>query len=401
MQKIEYIKIEKLRLHPKNPRVIKDEQFKILCESIKENPDYFETRPILVNKKMEIFAGNMRFKAAVEIGMTEVPVAIMNVNAKKEEEIMLRDNRSAGDWDWKKLLDFDKDTLLSVGFEGKELDSVFNDGEEDKFNLEEQLSTAKKPIVKQGEIYQLGEHRLMCGDATKLEDLDALMGTEKAKMVFTDPPYNVAYKGRGKKTKAGIMGDDQGVEEFIKFSVAWAANMKAHTSVGGVFYVCSGWSSYPTFMYALQANGLYFSQPIVWLKNQHSMGWNDYKYKYEVIIKSKNNKGEVILYGWNGGAHYFAAEREECDVWEAKRRAGNTMVHPTQKPLALIERAIKNSSKVNDTVLDLFGGSGSTLIATEKAKRRAFILELDPKYVEIIINRWEAFTGKKAEKVVK
>ena len=175
--------------------------------------------------------------------------------------------------------------------------------------------------------------------------------------------------------------------------------MSEATKQGGVFYVCSGWSSYPTFMYALQKNVLYFSQPILWVKNNTAYGWNDYRYKYEIVIKSRKKKTEPILYGWNVGRHYFAAQREESDVWEAKRRASNTMVHPTQKPLALIERAIKNSSKLGEVVLDLFGGSGSTLIACEKTKRKARVMELDQKWVDIIIQRWEALTKQKAAKV--
>ena len=179
-------------------------------------------------------------------------------------------------------------------------------------------------------------------------------------------------------------------------------NLVDFTKLGGAFYICSGWSSYPTFMYAMQRNGIYFSQPIVWLKDYTAYGWNDYRYKYELVIKNKNKKivNQPVLYGWKEGAeHYFSAERDETDVWRVNKRASNTMVHPTQKPVELVGRAIRNSSKIEEIVLDLFGGSGSTLIACEQLKRICYMMELDPYYCHVIIDRWGKLTGKEAVKI--
>ena len=243
-------------------------------------------------------------------------------------------------------------------------------------------------------------HRLLAGDSTKKEDVERLMAGQKADMVFTDPPYNVNYKSRG-ENKQGIMNDHMAEEKFITFSESFIARMKESVKEGGVFYICSGYSSFSAFLYALRVNGFEFSTPIIWVKNVASMGWGDYRRKHEMVITTKRpkTKAEPILYGWNAGRHYFIESRFEADVWMIKRRAGNTMVHPTQKPIELIARAIRNSSKRDEVVLDLFGGSGSTLISSEKEGRRAYLMELDPKYCDIIIKRWEKFSGKKAQKV--
>lgn len=219
-------------------------------------------------------------------------------------------------------------------------------------------------------------------------------------MVFTDPPYNVNYSGQGKL--GGIKNDNMTEEEFVAFSIAYMEVIKEYLKVGGSFYLCSGWSSYPIFVYAIKACGMKFANPIVWVKNNTTLGWNDYKYKYEMIVKGKKKKATVkkkttpILYGWNGGRHYFIDSKFESDVWEIKRRASNTMVHPTQKPIALTNKAITNSSKPKEIVLDLFGGSGVTLISCERLNRLCRINELDPIFCDVIINRWEQYTKKKA-----
>lgn len=221
-------------------------------------------------------------------------------------------------------------------------------------------------------------------------------------MVFCDPPYNVAIKGK----QGTIMNDDMDEERFVAFAEAFIAQMKESTRAGAPFYICSGYSSYPTFLWALRKNGFKFSTVIVWVKNNTSLGWGDYRHKHEMIVKTKREpekkrKGQPILYGWKDGSHYFPETRFEADVWEIKRRSSNTMVHPTQKPIELVAKAVKNGCERGKIVLDLFGGSGSTLIAAEREKRRAFLMELDPKYVDVIVKRWEMFTGKKAKLIQK
>ena len=249
-----------------------------------------------------------------------------------------------------------------------------------------------KPIAEYGDIYELGPHRLVCGDATEEWAYKALMGEEKADMVFTDPPYNVNYEG-DKFSK--IMNDDMDPELFIKFTELFMQRLKDATKPGGVLYICSGYSSYPPFVYCMQKIGLYYSGPIIWVKNQSSMGFEDYKKKHEMVLqaKKKAKKALPILYGWNGGRHYFASDKFEADVWEMARRASTTMLHPTQKPLALVQRALRNSSRTKESVLDPFAGSGSTLVAAEREGRVARVMELDPIYVDTIIRRYAALGG--------
>jgi len=262
--------------------------------------------------------------------------------------------------------------------------------------LDKEYEDIKKPESKVGDVYILGDHRIMCGDSTKQEDVIKLMNDNLADMIFTDPPFNMDYKSQ---TKGGILNDHLPEEIFVQFALDFIERMKESIKHGGAFYICSGYNSYIPFVYALKQNGLEVQDTIVWVKNMLGLGMNDYRHKHEIILKAKKNKkkGQPIIYGWNGGKHYFAETHSEADVWEVSKRATNTMVHPTQKPLELISRAIRNSSKRDQVVLDLFIGGGSTLMSCEKEGRKCYGMELDAKYVDICIKRWEKFTGKKAE----
>lgn len=405
--KIEKIKIDQLKAAEYNPRRANEKEVEDLKESLKR---FGFVEPIVVNsapkRKDIIIGGHFRVRVAKEMKIKEVPVVYVNIpDIKKEKELNLRLNRNLGQWDLKLLKGFDIDLLKDVGFESSELDRIFEqDILEDNFDADVEYAGIKKPKAKIGDLYLLGKHRLLCGDSIREEDVGRLMEGIKADMVFLDPPYNVNYKGKGKNTSEGILGDKQTEEKFIEFSESWVQRIKEALKEGGVYYICSGYSSYPTFLYALRVNQLYFSQPIIWVKNNTSYGWNDYRYKHEMLIKGKKKKEKQkkaipILYGWNEGKHFFIETREEADVWEIKRRASNIMVHPTQKPIELCGRAIRNSSKRDEIVLDLFGGSGTTLISAEKEGRKAYLMELDPKYVDMIIKRWEAYTKKKAIKL--
>ena len=402
MQIIE-VPLQDLKEAEYNPRQMTEKQVKDLTESIKR---FGLVDPIIVNshkgRENVVVGGHQRLKIAFILGLTTIPVVYVNLDEKKERELNLRLNRNLGEWDYNMLANFNEEELLNVGFTSEELDKMFNlEEDEDIFDIQFEYEKLKQPISKLGDLYQLENHRLLCGDATKKEDVERLMNGEKADMVFTDPPYNVDYSGRGKKTSNKIMMDNQSQEDFIEFSEKFIKNIKDFTKNGATFYICSGWSSYATFVYALRKNGLYFSQPLIWIKNVASMGWNDYRYKHEQVIKVKNKvrKNQPILYGWNEGKHYFISERDETDVWEVKRRASNTMIHPTQKPLELIGRAIRNSSKRGEIILDLFGGSGSSLISAEREGRIAYLNELDPKFVDVAIKRWEQYTNNKAVKL--
>lgn len=393
-------KISELKPFPGNPRKADEKQVADLKNSLER---FNLADPLVINTDGTVIGGNFRLKLLTEKKTQNVDVRIPSrtLTQKEAMELNLRLNKNQGSWDFGELANFSEDMLKDVGWESEELDDIFGLATvEDDFKVQAEYEKIRTPKTKRGEFYKLGEHRLVCGDSTKKEDVGKLMGEKKADMVFTDPPYNVAYEG----TKFDkIKGDEQTEEDFIKFSEEFIARMAEATKKGGVFYICSGYSSFPTFLWALRKNRFQFSTPIIWVKNNTSLGWGDYRHKHEMVIKTKNppkkKKAQPILYGWKKGEHYFVETRFEADVWEIKRRASNTMSHPTQKPLELVARAIRNSSKREEIVLDLFGGSGSTLITAEKEGRKCYMMELDRKWCDVIIKRWEKFTNKEVKKL--
>jgi len=391
-----------------NPRKITDKEREDLAESIVE---FNEVEPVVINTNNHLIGGHQRLKIYADLGREEIDVRVPSRELTLEEEkrLNLRLNKNTGGWDWDKLSNFDEELLRGIGFENEALDSIFEpDNLEDSFDTEGFYEKIKESKIKRGEVYQLGKHRLLCGDSTNQKDVEKLMDGIKADMVFTDPPYNVDYQGM-KFEK--IEGDNQPENQFIKFSEDFIARLAESVKKGGAFYICSGYSSFPAFLWALRKNRFEFSTPIIWVKNNTSLGWGDYRHKHEMVIKTRNpgglqikgrsktKKAQPILYGWMEGKHFFPETRFEADVWEISRRASSTMVHPNQKPLELIGRAIRNSSQRGELVLDLFGGSGSTIISAEKEGRRCYVMEIDPKYCEVIIKRWEAYTKEKAQKI--
>ena len=402
--------IDKVRSWKENPRTIKKGDYDRLKKQILELGFY---KPLVAtsdgNGGWVVVGGNMRLRALKEIGAAEVELTI--VDAPTDElklKYTLSDNDRAGAWDDQALAELAYRTKDKIGdlemFKvdltapvnvGRVLDAFgpSQDPEEDQVPRPE-----PKAVTKPGDVFALGRHRVICGDATRQEDYDRLFQGKKADLIFTDPPYNVAYQG----TKyAPILNDDLSEDGFIAFVEAWMERFRKNLKQGGVFYICSGYSSYPPFLYAIKKTGMTFAGPIVWVKNNTSLGWNDYRHKHEMVLKgtNKGRQAQPILYGWNGGRHYFFESRFEADVWEMNRRASTTMLHPTQKPLALVQRAIKNSSRPGELVLDPFGGSGSTLIAAERESRAARILELDPVYVDVMIRRFAALGGPDEEEI--
>lgn len=359
---------------------------------------------VKLDTKDVILSGNMRTDALLALGIDEVNVLVPSrvLTDEERDAVVLESNRNDGTWDDEILVSFDSEVLLDVGFDSTEVDTMRTDDEdaEDPFDVEKVVQQTKTPKAKKGDLYQLGEHRLMCGDSTSENDVDLLMNGTTADMVFTDPPYNMNFTN----TKGeGIMNDHMAEEQFVDFCVDFTACLKRATRPGAAFYVCSGYQSYVPFVYALRVNGLTYAGPIIWVKNGIGMGMNDYRHQHEMILKVKREggkkKAQPILYGWNGGKHFFAGGHDQGDVWNVDKRGNNTMMHPTQKPLALINRALKNSSQRGGAVLDLFGGSGSTLIACEKTGRVAYVMELDPKFIDAIVTRYEVMTGNKAIKI--
>lgn len=396
-------KLSELKALEKNPRKIT----KAAIEKMKERISKRGFHDVLkLDTDDVILSGNVRTEALTALGIVEVNVLIPSrpLTDTERKTIILESNLHDGSWQNDMLPEFGQEVLLEAGFETMEVDTLMHDDEdeEDVFDTEKAIDAAKKPLAKRGDLYRLGDHMVMCGDSTDKNDLNKLMGGVKADMVFTDPPYNMNYRS---DVKGKIMNDNMEEEKFVAFCEAFMARLKENLKTGGTFYICSGYQSYVPFMYALKTQGLRFATPIIWVKNMSGIGLSDYRSQHEMIIKvkkekePKRKKAETILYGWNNGRHYFIDTRSEADVWSISKVGTNAMVHPTQKPIALINRAIKNSTKRGDVILDLFGGSGSTMVAAAKTGRKAFLMELDPKYIDVIVKRWEALTGERAEKI--
>ena len=410
MIKIEYIDTSKLILSDKNPRKIDEKDFAILCDSIVKNADYFETRPILCNKDMEVFAGNMRLRAAMKVGMDKVPVAIMDIPPKRQREILIRDNVQNGQWD---------EELLPSLFDNAELEewgvdmSQFGVWELDPTEVDDVIPEEVPAVAKLGDIYQLGEHRVLCGDSTSPEAYLALMDGKKADMVFTDPPYNVDYQGGGGYAEHGtpkrkkIANDKMSSADFYKFLRKVTDNLVANTE--GSFYICMSSSELHNLWKAFTDSGGHWQTYVIWARNRFTLSRSDYQHQFEPIMygltakeaneaeeKYEENEAVPIMYGWT--KHEWYGGRKQGDVWFFDSPQASKL-YPTMKPVMLCCKAIVNSSKEKQIVLDPFLGSGSTLIACEKGKRKCYGMELEPHYVDVIVKRWEDFTGKKAVKI--
>lgn len=406
------IKIEQLRFADYNPRQISEKQFEALRASLKE---FGILDPAVVNmhpgREYTIVGGHMRVRAASLEGMTEYPCFLVNLDETKEQKANLALNKISGEWVPEKVaeiiirLNNQDEDLKTTGFEDHEVSRVLDDqslakvADEDEQEIPGgQQIPEKEPITQLGEIIELGPHRLICGDSTDQETYRKLLQDLKADMIFTDPPYNVDYHSRGDKLKDqgndSIKNDAMTAGEFEKFLGAAYAAMLAFCKEGAAGYVCTGWKTYAILCKKLVENGFNLAGVITWVKNIASMGYNDYRYKHEWVMYGKKGKkapdikAEAIIYGWAPGKHRFYGE-DEYDVWEMPRKPVQHYLHPTEKPDWLIMRAMRNSSKRGDIVLDPFAGSGSTLAAAHKMGRRAMLIELDPKFCDVIRERWE------------
>ncbi len=403
------IAITQLKFAEYNPRKVTLAVIESLKKSLKE---FGCPVPIVINtykgRENVIVGGEKRVRAATELGWTEIPYSMVSLPLQKEKALNLALNKIEDQWDNEKLAqvitdltksDFD---LSLTGFNEVEISNLLDTtmllpDEEEQWNTQKELEKITEPISKYGEVYQLGQHRLMCGDATKLEDIQKLMDGKAADMVFTDPPYNVAHKSMEKKgkfhTKEGIiLNDDMSDQAFQQFTHDFFTSFHTVLKPGGAIYVCTGYSSYPLFYYQMLNSGFVFSSTIIWVKPSFAIGWGDYKKQYEQVMKGKRgpgkSKAQPILYGWRQGEkHQFEGDTNESDVWEMPRKAITEMVHPTEKPEWLIMKAIKGGSRVGQLVVDLFGGSGSTLMAAHKLGRICYLMELDPKFCDLIRKR--------------
>lgn len=391
--KTEQRKVSDLIPFSKNPRKISAAQTDHLKNSLRK----FGLAEIpVIDTDNTIVAGHQRLKILQLIGrgneVIDVRIPNRQLTEAERAEYNIQSNILRGEWDSEMLAAFDKDMLEAIGVEDMDMSAIFADEQPidacEHFDIDAAVESIPEPKTKPGDIYQLGMHRLMCGDTVKLDDVQRLMSGAAAEMIFTDPPYNVDYEGKtGKKLK--IANDAfPSHEAFEAFLTAVATNYAAVARPGAAIYICHSDMERPAFTSAFEKAGFELRQIIIWCKDQFVLSRQDYHWQHE-----------PILYGWRTGAgHYYAGGRAQSTLWDIPKPAASR-IHPTMKPTELIIRALSNSAKADDVVLDLFGGSGSTLIACERASRTCYTMEIDPRYCDAIIARWEAFTGDKAVKL--
>lgn len=391
-RKLVWRNIADLIPYARNSRTHSDEQVAQIAASIKE---FGWTNPVLTDGDNGLIAGHGRLMAARKLGHNEVPtIELTGLSDAQKKAYIIADNRLALNAGWdNEMLKLEFDQLTELGFDveltGFSLDEIealapieLNAGLIDE---DEAPPLPPEPKTKPGDIYKLGKHRLMCGDSTSIDHLERLCGGQSVDMWLTDPPYNVAYEGKTKDSltiQNDSMGDDQ-FRQFLRDAyVAADAVMKA----GAVFYIWHADSEGYNFRGAAQDAGWKVRQCLIWKKSSMVMGRQDYHWKHE-----------PCLYGWKEGAgHLWATDRKQTTILEFEKPSRNGE-HPTMKPVALFEYQLLNNTKGGDIVLDSFGGSGTTMIAAEKNGRVGYLMELDPKYCDVIVKRWEDFTGKKAE----
>lgn len=453
----EKIKLSQININARNPRKISDTQLERLVRSILIFPEMQTLRPIVIDETYTALGGNMRYRALTAISekspaevnmmlangckgyaqkteaerqnlrdywaawLADPTAIIVRANQLTEEqkrEFIIKDNVAFGDWDDELLTaDFDPDELVDWGLGDIDDEPDDADADEDEYSEEDAANAPTR--CNPGDVWLLGRHRLMCGDSTKEADVAKLMGGEQADLLLTDPPYNVDYQG-GTKDKMKIANDNMDDVAFVGFLTAAFNCAIQAMRPGAVFYVWHADSKGYEFRTALKEVGLTLRETLIWVKNALVLGRQDYQWRHE-----------PCLYGWkDGAAHYFVDDRSQSTVIEdagvdyrklkkdellklvlqlTDVSVPNTVIyedkptkndiHPTMKPVKLMARLTKNSTKQEQLVLDLFGGSGSTLIACEQINRRCFTMEYDPKYCDAILDRWEKLTGEEAERL--
>jgi len=371
-KEIVYRKLSDLKKLPNNPRTIKKDDMERLKKSIKDNPDYFEARPIILSNRtgeLVILAGNQRYEAAKALKMDEVPTFLLEgLTEAREREIIIRDNVSNGDWDMDALAnEWDTQELTDWG-----VDINWDEPEQEVVEDEAPEVNESEPAKSElGKVYKLGNHRLMCGDSTDAGNVAILMDGQKADMVFTDPPYGYQYESNYQDKYKMLKNDDRILD--------YLSSILQSLGTDCAIYSFCGWQSLRQWLEYFVNTGLDLKNVIIWKKNNWSMGdlKGAYAGQYEIILYLVKGRKEI-----NG--------RRDTDIWEFDREPPR--LHPTMKPIALIAKALEKSSTRNDKVLDLFGGSGSTLIACEQLDRKCYMMELDPKYCDVIRRRWWKFT---------
>jgi len=394
--KIEIADITSIKPYENNPRKLKDAAIEKVAMSLKE---YGFRQPIVVDKDRIIVVGHTRYRASKKLGFKEVPITVAdNLTPEQINAYRIADNRTAEESEWDSELlameikdleakDFKLDLL---GFNEDQLNDILFEEKQGLTDEDETPEPPEEPITKLGNIWKLGKHKLICGDSTAEDTFKNLFNDNKADLIFTDPPYNVDYSGRGENDLGKIKNDNMSENDFIDFLNKNFNLMSDYLKPLGCIYVCHPDShSKPKIAFEINFDKFFKkSSTIIWDKGNAGMGWQDYRSQHE-----------PILYGWKEGQgkHSFYGDRKNTSIWSVKRDNVAGYKHPTQKPVALSQKAVLNNSKEDDIIFDSFLGSGSTLIACEKTNRKCYGIELDPKYCDVIIKRWENFTGKKAE----
>ena len=380
------LSIKDIKPNPNNPRIIKDDKFKKLVQSIKDFPEMADVREIVINKDNVILGGNMRFKAMKEAGWKEVPVRVVDWDEEKQRQFIIKDNVSGGEWDWDALANqWDSAELDDWGLD---LPDSFGDDKEVIEDEAPEIDNSEPPKSKLGEIYQLGRHRVMCGDSTDAGNVALLMNGVKADMVFTDPPYSVNYEKKqnevlGNKKYNHIENDDMSVKDIS--DDIWRPvfkNLYDNAKDDCSFYLTMPQGGDQMMMMMMMNENWQVKHELIWVKPSpvFSMGRLDYDYKHE-----------PIAYGWKKSHNFYGKGQFTKSVWEFGRDSDGS--HPTMKPIELINNALQNSTKDKDVVIDYFLGSGSTIIACEQTNRICYGMELDPKYVDVIWKRYWKFVN--------
>jgi len=427
---IEFWTIDKIKPYARNPRQ-NEAAVDAVAASIRE---FGFRQPIVVDGEGIIVVGHTRYKAALKLGLETVPVHIArDLTPEQARAYRIADNKTSdlSDWDLELLpaelaaLETQFDWQL-FGFGQDELNELFpQENSTGQCDPDEVPAPPDEPITQPGDLWILGDHRLLCGDSSKAEDLDRLLAGASIHLVNTDPPYNVKVEPRSNNAIAAGLSSFQGTShhqgldlardpnkskptgkklrakdrplandfvsdaEFDRLLDAWFGNISRVLAPGRAFYIWGGYANCANYPPVLKRTGLYFSQAIIWVKGHPVLTRKDYMGNHE-----------WCFYGWReGAAHQFFGPNNAVDVWEVKKVNPQSMVHLTEKPVELARRAIEFSSRRGENVLDLFGGSGSTLIAAEQTGRRAFLMELDELYCDVIVRRWEQFTGRQAERL--
>ncbi len=375
---IHEVKISEVKKNPNNPRTIKDEKFAKLVQSIREFPEMLRLRPIVVNDDMIVLGGNMRLKACKEAGLKVVPIIkASDLTEDQQRQFIIKDNVGFGEWDWEMLAnEWDADKLGEWGLDLPDMDVKVLDAEEDDFDVPD--GGIETDIVP-GDLFEIGAHRLLCGDSTDADAVARLMNGEKADMVFTDPPYGVSYEGgHNKKKRKGIENDTLKGDDITNLFYESLSLAIGYTNDHSAFYIWyANGKAVETFTSFAKLD-LEVRAVICWYKIKSGLGafMSQYIPNYEPCIYAHKSRCSPQWFG----------ATDEKTVWELKKDQKNEH-HPTQKPIALPERAIKNSSKSNQIILDLFLGSGSTMVAAHQLGRKCYGMELDPKYCQVIVDR--------------